>query len=291
MRSLRLAAFLSGVLCSSVFSVAGRQATSGSPDLDLGVQAYKNARYEEAIQHFRRAVDLDPTLLNARLYLATAYAQQYIPGVDTPDNNKFAEQAIGQYKAVLELDPKNINSVKGIAYLELQMKQFDKAKEFYRKATELDPNDPEPYYSVAAIDWTQTYQPRMELRAKLDLKQLQPLIRSAECWQLRDANRELVDDGIAMLKKAIELRRDYDDAMAYMNLMYRERADIQCGDAKAYAGDLKTADDWVDLTIATKKRKPENSPCTLSNGGAHSAGGDRRTVICVGSLETELPQK
>jgi len=187
MRSLRLAAFLSGVLCSSVFSVAGRQATSGSPDLDLGVQAYKNARYEEAIQHFKQAVDLDPTLLNARLYLATAYAQQYIPGADTPDNNKFAEQAIDQYKAVLERDPKNTNSVKGIAYLDLQMKHFDKAKEFYRKATELDPNDPEPYYSVAVIDWTQTYQPRMELRAKLDLKQLQPLIRSAECWQLRDA--------------------------------------------------------------------------------------------------------
>jgi tetratricopeptide (TPR) repeat protein len=277
MRSLRLAAFLSGLLCSSVFSVARPQATSGNPELDLGVQAYKNARYEEAIQHFKQAVDLDPTLLNARLYLATAYAQQYIPGVDTPDNNELAEQSIDQYRTVLELDPKNTNSVKGIAYLDLQMKQFDKAKEFYRKATELDPNDPEPYYSVAVIDWTQTYQPRMELRAKLDLKQLQPLIRSAECWQLRDANRELIDDGIVMLKKAIELRRDYDDAMAYMNLMYRERADIQCGDAKAYAADLKTADDWVDLTIATKKRKPGKFPlyhfqrgCSLSwRGPSH----------------------
>ena len=76
-----------------------------------------------------------------------------------------------------------------------------------------------------------------------------------------------------------------------MNLMYRERADIQCSDAKAYAADLKTADDWVDLTIATKKRKPENSPCALSNGGADSAGGHRRTVICAGSLETLPPQK
>jgi hypothetical protein len=56
-----------------------------------------------------------------------------------------------------------------------------------------------------------------------------------------------------MLNKAIELRHDYDDAMAYMNLMYRERADIQCGDAKAYAEDLKTADKWVDVTLAVKK--------------------------------------
>ena len=91
-----------------------------------------------------QAVDLDPTLLNARLYLATAYAQQYIPGADTPDNNKFAEQAIDQYKAVLERDPKNANSVKGIAYLDLQMKQFDKAKEFYRKLPNSTPTIPSP---------------------------------------------------------------------------------------------------------------------------------------------------
>jgi hypothetical protein len=41
--------------------------------------------------------------------------------------------------------------------------------------------------------------------------------------------------------------------MAYMNLLYRERADIQCRDQKAYTADLKAADKWVDLTMATKK--------------------------------------
>ena len=81
------------------------------------MQAYKSAKYEEAIDHFQKAVSLDPGLINARLYLATAYAQQYIPGADTEDNNRMAQQAIDQYKAVLERDPKNVNSVKGIAYL------------------------------------------------------------------------------------------------------------------------------------------------------------------------------
>ncbi len=138
--------------------------------LNKGVQAYKNAKYEQAIDHFQQSVTLDPSLINARLYLATAYAQQYIPGADTPDNNRMGEQAIDQYKQVLQVDPKNSGSVKGIAYLYLQMKKFDQAKEFYKKASELDPNDPEPYYSVAVIDWTQTYQPRMEERAKLVMK-------------------------------------------------------------------------------------------------------------------------
>ena len=33
-------------------------------------------------------------------------------------------------------------------------------------ASELDPNDPEPYYSIGVIDWTSCYQPRMEARAE-----------------------------------------------------------------------------------------------------------------------------
>ena len=74
--------------------------------LNKGVQAYKNSKFEQAIDHFQQAVALDPTLINARLYLATAYAQQYIPGADTPDNNKYAEQAIDSYKQVLQVDPR-----------------------------------------------------------------------------------------------------------------------------------------------------------------------------------------
>src|SRR5438270_10911832 len=172
-RSMRVVALLVAAL--TLLSAAGCNKLKARDQLNKGVQAYKNAKYEEAIDHFQNAVSMDPGLLNARLYLATAYAQQYIPGADTPDNNKMAEQAIDQYKEVLKRDPKNINSVKGIAYLYLQMKRFDDAKDYYRKATALDPNDPEPYYSVGVIDWTEAYQPRMEERAKLGLKPEDPL--------------------------------------------------------------------------------------------------------------------
>lgn len=232
--------------------------------LNKGVQAYKNAKYEAAIDHFQQAVALDPTLINARLYLATAFAQQYIPGADTPDNNKFGEQAIDQYKIVLTSDPRNINSVKGIAYLYLQMKKFDLAKDFYKKASEIDPNDPEPYYSVAVIDWTQTYIPRQEERAKLGMKPEDSLPAKDKkvCAAVKDKNTGNVQEGIDNLTKALQLRPDYDDAMAYMNLMFRERADIQCGDPAARAADLKTADEWVDKTMATKKAKAEKQPGT-----------------------------
>lgn len=272
--SVRVLALLAAGLM--LFSTMGCTKLRARDQLNKGVLAYKNAKYEEAINHFQQAVQLDPSLLNARLYLATAFAQQYIPGADAPDNNKMAEQAIDQYKEVLQRDPKNVNSVKGIAYLYLQMKQFDKAKEFYRKATELDPNDPEPYYSVAVIDWTQTYQPRMEERAKLGLKPDEPLSGKDKeakkvCAALKERNASNIQEGIDNLNKALQLRPDYDDAMAYMNLMYRERADVTCDNPAARAADLKTADEWVDKTLAVKKAKAEKQPgaggITMGNEG------------------------
>ena len=244
----------------SLLSAVGCNKLKARDRLNKGVTAYKNAKYEDAINKFQEAVELDPGLLNARLYLATAYAQQYIPGADTPENNRNAEQAIEQYKQVIERHPsreQKMNSTKGIAYLYLQMKKFDQAKEYYRKAVELDPNDPEPYYSVAVIDWTESYQPRMEQKAKLGLKPEEPIKDKKVCEQLKQANSPNIQDGIDMLNKALDLRKDYDDAMAYMNLLYREKADVECGDAAARAADLKTADEWVDKTMATKKAKAE----------------------------------
>ena len=244
-------------LAGTVLLAAGCNKLRARDQLNKGVASYKNAQYEQAIEHFKNAVTLDPSLQNAKIYLATAYLAQYIPGVDSPDNVQNANAAIDQYKAVLQEDPKNVNSIKGIAYLYLQMKRFEDAKAYYRKAIELDPNDPEAYYSIGVIDWTQAYQPRQEARAKLGLRPDEPLKDKKVCQQLRDQDEKVIDDGIDALNKALSLRQDYDDAMAYMNLMYREKADRECDEPDQRAADLKTADEWVDKTMAAKKAKAE----------------------------------
>ncbi len=236
-------------------------------ELNLGVEAYKNNQFDEAILHFRKATELDPTQTVARLYLATAYVSQYIPGVETKDNLLLAEQAIEQYQRVLESDaPANskLNSAKGMAYLYLNMKKFDEAKAYYQRASGLDSNDPEPYYSIGVIDWTLCYQPRTEARARLKLNpedNLNPKnpAQKKVCDELRATNLPTIEEGIASLKQAIQLRPDYDDAMAYLNLTYRERADLECDDPQAREQDLKTADEWVDKTLAVKKAKAKKS--------------------------------
>ncbi|MBO0911795.1 MAG: tetratricopeptide repeat protein [Acidobacteria bacterium] len=242
-----------------VLSSAGCDKLRARDQLNKGVASYKNARYEQAIEHFKDAVELDPGLQNAKIYLATAYLAQYIPGVDSPENVQNANAAINQYKAVLDQDPKNITSIKGIAYLYLQMKKFDEAKQYYHKAIDLDPNDPEAYYSVGVIDWTQAYQPRTEARAKIGLRPDEPLKDKKVCAELRDSGSGVIQDGIDNLNRALQLREDYDDAMAYMNLLYRERADRECDQPDQRTADLKTADDWVDKAMAAKKAKAEKA--------------------------------
>lgn len=247
----------------ALFAGAGCNKLRARDQLNKGVQSYKNARYEEAISHFQQAVALDQSLLNGRLYLATAYAQQYIPGADTPDNNRMADQAIDEFKKVLEMHPgreQQVTSLKGIASLYFNMKKLDMAKQYHEKVAELDPNDPETYYSIGVIDWTQAYQKNMEERAKLGLKPDEPIKDKKVCAALQQTNSDIVKDGIDKLNKALSLRSDYDDAMAYMNLMYRQRADVECEDPAARAADLRTADAWVDKTMATKKQKAEKQP-------------------------------
>jgi tetratricopeptide (TPR) repeat protein len=253
-KTIGLALSLAAISCL----ICAAHAQTASTELDVGIAAYKQGRHEEAISHFQRAIALDSNRVVPHLYLGTAYAQKYIPGEDTPDNNEIARLAIEEVEKVLTLDPtreQETSTLKSLASLYFNMKQLDKAKEFYRKVAEIESQDPEIYFTIGVIDWTEAYQWRMEQRAKLRMTPDQPLINTTQCWDVKAKNEDIVQEGIDFFSKALTLRRNYDDAMAYMNLMYRERADIQCGNKQAYDADTKTADKWVDVTMATKAKE------------------------------------
>jgi tetratricopeptide (TPR) repeat protein len=267
---MKKSARVAAVLATLALLVAGVGCNKlkARDQLNKGVQAYKAARYESAIEHFKNAVELDPKLVNARLYLATAYANQVIPNVDTPENTQMAQLAIDEFQKVIDQNPSpeaKINSMKGIASLYFNTKKLDLARDWHKKVLSVDPKDPEAYYSIGVIDWTEAYTPRMAERAKLGLQPTEPLKDKKVCELLRDKNKDVVQEGIDDLTQALRYRPDYDDAMAYINLMYRERADIQCDDPAAQQADLATADEWVKKTMETKKAKAEKS--------AQAAGG------------------
>jgi tetratricopeptide (TPR) repeat protein len=256
-KSLRVLALVA--VSALVLSAAGCNKLRARDQLNKGVASYKNARYEQAVEHFKNAVTLDPALANAKIYLAAAYVAQYIPGVDSPENLQNANNAIVQYKDVLDKDPNNVNAVKSLAGLYFQMKKFDDAKQYNQKAIQLDPNDPEAYYSIGVIDWTQAYQPMAKERTSAGVTGDEPLKDKKVCAKLRDQDGATIQEGIDSLNKAMNLREDYDDAMAYMNLIYRQKAYRECDMPEQASEDLKTANDWVDKTMAAKKAKAQKA--------------------------------
>jgi tetratricopeptide (TPR) repeat protein len=240
----------------AVLVITGCNQLRARDQLNKGVQAYRVGQYQSAIEHFKSAIQLDPKLVNAKLYLATAYAQQYMPGVESEENLKNGQQAIAAFENVLQDDPNSAGSAAGIANIYLNMKKLDEAKKWYRKQVQLDPGNPEAYYSVGVIDWTQTYQPRMEAKAKEGLRPDEPFKNAKVREELCSTNTPIIEEGFTNLRKAIELRPDYDDAMAYLNLMYREKADCEAS-SSARAEDLKKADEWIQKTLEIKKKKSE----------------------------------
>jgi tetratricopeptide (TPR) repeat protein len=239
--------------------------------LNQGVQAYKNAQFDEAITDFKRAKDLDPSLTNAQLYLAAAYASQYIPGYRSQKNLQYGEQAVQEFRAILEKDPTNLAAIDGIGSILYNMagtpfdlNKMEESKEYHEKHIQIQPGDPEPHYWVGVIDWSIAYRSNRDLRneynraAKSAVKESDPMppVLAAQFAQKYGAS---VDEGIAHLKKAMELRADYDDAMAYLNLLYRQKADMETSRLSREL-DLKMADDLVDQVKAIKTKKADQSP-------------------------------
>jgi len=90
-------------------------------DLNQGVQAFRNGQYQEAERYFTHAKQLYPKLLNARLYLATTYASQYIPGAPSEDNIRMGNAAVGEFRGVLNIEPQNISAIDGLGSMLFQM--------------------------------------------------------------------------------------------------------------------------------------------------------------------------
>ena len=240
-------------------------------ELNKGVAAFKNAKYTEAVEHFKTAVDLDGTNPNARLYLATAYMSQYIPGADSPENLQNAKAANDQFLKVLEQDPKNtvaVTSLASLHYSEAQgstgldakFKKLDEAKEWYEKLAQIDNNNKEAYYSLGVITWAKWYPQLATARAKLGMKPEDPgPIKDKKLKEeLKAQYGPMVEAGIKSLQKALEIDPQYDDAMAYMNLLIRERADL-ADTPEEYKKEVDIADNWVQKALETKKIKAERA--------------------------------
>ena len=260
------------VVAASLIMVVGASGCNKLKARDLlnkGVNAFKNGQSDAAIEDFKEAKEADPELLNARLYLATAYASLYIPGAPSKENEAKGQQAVQEFKEVLDKDPNNISAIDGIGSILFQMagqpfdpKKFEESKTYHQRHIQLKPEDPEPYYWIGVIDWTLAFRANGEMRMDYNKSNIRKQIKDTDPLpnairsQYVDKYGQIVEEGITDLQKAISLKPDYDDAMAYLNLLYRRKADLVAtvDERNEY---LKKADDLVDQVKQIKQKRAE----------------------------------
>jgi tetratricopeptide (TPR) repeat protein len=129
--------------------------------LNKGVRAFTEQKYEQAAEFFNQSIKLDPEFQVARMYLATTYTSQFVPGSTDPKSNEMAEKAVSTFQEVLAKEPDKSNAnaknaMLSIASLFYQLKKYDESEQWCREILKVDPDNAEALYRIAVIDFDQS---------------------------------------------------------------------------------------------------------------------------------------
>jgi tetratricopeptide (TPR) repeat protein len=264
--------WLTLALCAGLtFLTAGCAKLQSRDEMNKGVQAYRNNHYPDAVNHFKQAVQLDPSNQNAQLYLATSYMIQWVPGADSPDNQKNYNAAQAEFEKVLKQDPKNglaLASMASMAYNSATAGSQDKktaaleeARKWNMRRMEVDQKDPEPYYYLGVINYDEGFQPIVSARVAAHMAATDPgPIKDPKVRaELKDKYEKLVNDGIQDLKDCLARDKENEDAMSYINLLYRMKANLEDSPDQAKA-DVAQAEDWFNKAMDMKRIKATRAP-------------------------------
>jgi TonB family protein len=206
--------------------------------LSKGMESFKNGDSQLALDSFRRALELDPELTNAELYLGAVYAS-----MSTAEGNR---NAIQSFERVLAKQPGNPEALSRLAAVYMAGGDHARARSLYFELTARSPQDATAFYSLGALDW---------------------LIVRNRTNPLSDAEkRVLVDEGLRSIDAALRINPQYVDALAYKNLLLREKAAIT-QDLAERTGLLAEAD--VLFAQALDARRAARNATQPQNGLLH----------------------
>jgi tetratricopeptide (TPR) repeat protein len=201
-------------------------------------EAYQKEDWSTALQHYKVARQIDPSFDDLTRLVGYSEIGLYIPDDKTPKNEAHADaailelnnylqkkpddriardalinmylnanrttQAIDYFIAYLKTHPADLEAVKSIATLYAKQGDFNKSLEWYEKITLLDAKNPESFYIFGVV----CYEKVSKNMAGADPAQ----------------KMDLINKGKAALQHAIDMKPDYAEAMAYLNLLWRQQA-------------------------------------------------------------------
>lgn len=254
--ALALSSLVVTAVLATGFALTARGETAFQTHMKQGVAAYNTGDFRTATSQFSSAVSMEPADIGAKLYLANSLMSEFYAQQGQPDL-RLRTSAIQQYTDVLARDPKNKQALTGMGALTMEAKQLVEAHEWATKLTAVDPNDKSAWYTLGVLDWAIVFPEYQRARvAAGGAPQNYAIPDDSLRKTFRDQHQQRVEEGMHMLRKALALDPNYDDAMAYMNLLYRLKAAMVDSSTEA-AGFIAEADKWVGQALEAKRRDPK----------------------------------
>jgi tetratricopeptide (TPR) repeat protein len=227
-------------------------------------EAYSKEDWPVALTHYNRAREIDPSFADLDRLVGYCEIGQYVPDDKTPKNeahadaailelNKYLQkrpddriardalinmylnanrttQAIDYFRNYLAGHPADLEAVKSIATLYAKQGDFNESLNWYQKITLLDAKNPESFYIFGVVCY----------------EKVSKNMGTADPAQ----KMEMITRGKEALQHAIDMKPDYAEAMAYLNLLWRQQAlvDAITDPVKAQA-DVAQADAIRNQTI------------------------------------------
>jgi tetratricopeptide (TPR) repeat protein len=232
--------------------------------MKAGRDAYNRGDYAAAVRNFEAAAARDSGNLEARNWLANSLLRTWDPRKDAADALAPA-RARSLYLEVLTRDNANAMATEGMMRATLSGYQFAEARNWAVRLTQVDPKNKNACYTLGFLDWRAAYPQLLTARQAAGMDVTELWIRDAAArTSLRARLLPGIDEGLEMLRKALDLDPQYADAMAYLNLLYRLKADLEDTPAQALEM-IRTADTWVEKALAVKKAQlalpaPKSAP-------------------------------
>jgi len=217
-------------------------------------EAYQKEDYAGALPRYQKARQIDPSFPDLDRMAGYCEIGMYVPDDKSPKNEAHADaaiqelntylqkrpddriardalinlylnanrttQAIDYFRNYLQSHPADLEAVKSIATLYAKQGDFNESLNWYQKITLLDSKNPEAFYIFGVVCYEKVSKnPPADVAQKVDI----------------------INRGKAVLQKAIDMKPDYAEAMAYLNLLWRQQALTETDPLKAQA-DIAQAD-------------------------------------------------
>ena len=252
--------------CGVIYRIRARN------QLNQAALAYREGRFQEAEQHSRQALELDPTNPTAPMFIARTIHAQYRPGVQTPENIAKANEAIEAYQKILQANPKSEEAYKAIAYLYGATKEDDKLRQWISARAANESAAPEKraeaFIVLASKDWDCSF--KITELPTVKTTTVDPTNNKATVSYKKPKDEKdfvtaqmCVKQGLAEAENAIKFDPNNESAWSYKTNLLLEAEKLaemegKADDKKAYQTQYETAlKRTTELSAAAQKRKEE----------------------------------